>query len=152
MPRRFRLLQFAFAGFAAVLAAAPCTAAPREKVDGIGGFFFRAHDPDKLAQWYEDHLGVAKIPMSYGQEPWQQTAGATAFAPFPQASKYFDPAKPFELDFRVHDLDAMVAQLRADKIAVTVDPKTYPNGRFAHLADPEGNPIELWQPMQPAAK
>lgn len=149
MPHRIRLLHLVLATLATGVVVTACDAAPREKVDGFGGFFFRAHDPDKLAQWYEDHLGVTKIPMSYDQQPWRQTAGATAFAPFPEASKDFDPAKPFELNFRVRDLDTMVAQLKADGIAVSVDPKTYPNGRFAHLADPEGNPIELWQPMTP---
>jgi predicted enzyme related to lactoylglutathione lyase len=132
------------------LALAPsAVATPREKVDGIGGFFFRAEDPKKLAQWYEDNLGVTTIPTSYGQQPWRQAAGPTAFAPFKQSSTYFDPHKPFMVNFRVLDLDKMVAQLTAAGIKVTVDPTTYPNGRFAHLADPEGNPIELWQPMSP---
>jgi predicted enzyme related to lactoylglutathione lyase len=50
------------------------------------------------------------------------------------------------VNFRVRDLDAMVRQLRAGDIAVEVDPEQYPNGRFARLADPDGNPIQLWQP------
>ncbi len=125
-------------------------AAPREKVDGIGGFFFRAQDPRKLTQWYEDNFGITS-GTDAAHPPWQQTGGATAFTPFKQSSTYFDPQKPFEIDFRVHDLDKMVVQLRAAGIAVTVDPTTYPYGRFAHLADPEGNPIELWQPATPTA-
>lgn len=144
----YRLLCVAAIALAVSISQAPA-GTPQQKVDGFGGFFFRAHDPDKLAQWYQDHLGITTIPTSYGQKPWRQSEGPTAFAPFPQSSKYFDPGKPFELNFRLHDLDKMVAQLKADGIEVKVDPTTYPNGRFAHLADPEGNPIELWQPMTP---
>jgi glyoxylase I family protein len=118
-----------------------------ERVEGIGGFFFRAQDPKALAQWYADHLGVSQVPSDYGHEPWQQTAGPTAFAPFPADSPFFGRAEQrFMLNFRVRDLDAMVAQLRRAGIAVKVDPEKYPNGTFASLADPEGNPIQLWQP------
>jgi len=124
------------------------SAAPRQTVDGFGGFFFRAQDPKKLAQWYADNFGITPSTDT-AHPPWQQGAGTTAFTPFSETSTYFDPKKPFELNFRVHDLDAMVAQLRAAGIAVSVDPQIYPYGRFAHLADPEGNPIELWQPMTP---
>ena len=119
-----------------------------ERVDGIGGFFFRAKEPKVLAQWYSDHLGVGLTPTDNGNEPWQQAAGPTAFQPFPENTKYFgDAQKMFMLNFRVRDLDAMVAQLRRADIKVEVDPKTYPNGRFAQLSDPEGNPIQLWQPQ-----
>ena len=86
-------------------------------------------------------------PQSENDRVWQQQAGPTAFAPFPETTKYFDPAKQFMLNFRVSDLDKMTAQLEAAGITVKVDPTTYPNGRFAHIHDPEGNPIELWQPM-----
>jgi catechol 2,3-dioxygenase-like lactoylglutathione lyase family enzyme len=120
-----------------------------ERVDGIGGFFFRAKSPKVLAQWYSDHLGVGSTPTAYGQEPWQQAAGPTAFQPFPENTKYFgDPQKMFMLNFRVRDLDAMVAQLRRADIKVDVDPMEYPNGRFAQLSDPEGNPIQLWEPKR----
>jgi glyoxylase I family protein len=118
-----------------------------EKVAGIGGVFFRAHDPKALASWYEQHLGIALTPTSEGETVWQQEAGPTVFTPFPETTKYFgDPNKVWMVDFRVHDLDKMVAQLRTAGIEVK-DPESYPNiGRFARLHDPEGNPIELWQP------
>ena len=120
-----------------------------ERVEGIGGFFFKAQDPKALARWYADHLGVGTTPESYGQEPWQQTAGPTAFQPFPSTTKYFGRAEQaFMLNFRVRNLDAMVAQLRRAGIKVDVDPETYPNGTFARLSDPEGNPIQLWQPAK----
>ncbi len=118
-----------------------------EHVTGIGGFFFRAKDSTALAQWYKDHLGIDLVPTDYSQRPWSQEAGPTAFAPFAIDTDYFgNMEKQWMLNFRVRNLDAMVAQLRAMKIEVRVDPETYPNGRFAGLHDPEGNPIELWEP------
>jgi glyoxylase I family protein len=118
-----------------------------EKVAGIGGLFFRAHDPKALGNWYQQHLGIALTPTSEGGTVWQQEAGPTAFSPFPETTKYFgDPQKVWMVNFRVHDLDRMVAQLRAAGIEVK-DPESYPGiGRFTRLHDPEGNPIELWQP------
>jgi predicted enzyme related to lactoylglutathione lyase len=114
---------------------------------GIGGLFFRAKDPKSLAKWYLDNLGINLIPKSYSDTPWKQEAGTTAFAPFSMTSKYFgDPTKVWMVDFRVRNLDAMVAQLQAAGSVVKVDPEAYPNGRFARLTDPEGNPIELWEP------
>ena len=117
-----------------------------EKVAGIGGLFFRAHDPKALGQWYEQHLGISLTPTSEGGSAWQQEAGPTAFSPFPEKSGYFgDINKAWMVNFRVHDMDKMVAQLRAAGIEVK---ETYANiGRFTRLHDPEGNPIELWQPV-----
>ena len=118
-----------------------------QKVIGIGGLFFRARNPSAMAEWYQKHLGIDPVPADYSQQPWTQAAGPTVFAPFPQDSDYFgDAAKQWMINFRVNDLDAMVQQLRAVGIEVTVDPEPYPNGRFARLHDPEGNPIELWEP------
>ena len=123
---------------------------PAEKVTGIGGVFFRARDPKMLAEWYEKNLGVSRTPTSAGQTPWTQEAGTTVFAPFPSDTKYFDrPEQQWMINFRVHSLDAMVAQLRKAGITVSVDEQNLPFGRFARLHDPEGNPIELWEPMTP---
>ncbi len=117
-----------------------------EKVLGIGGLFFRARDPGALALWYRDMLGVALVPSDYNMAPWRQEAGPTAFAPFPQDTDYLgDRAKSWMINFRVRDLDAMAKQLQGQGIAVTIDPTSYPNGRFAHLQDPDGNRVELWQ-------
>ncbi len=120
-----------------------------EKVTGFGGFFFRAKDPKALAKWYEDNLGITQVPDSYDVQPWRQEAGTTVFAPFKQDTTYFgDPSKMWMINFRVRSMDKMVAQLRAKGIAVEVNPEVYPNGRFAKLNDPEGNPIELWEPEE----
>jgi glyoxylase I family protein len=115
-------------------------------VTGIGGVFFRANDPVALGHWYKEHLGVELVPADYSQKPWAQEAGPTVFAPFPQGTDYFRTDKQWMINFRVRNLDAMVEQLRTAKIDIVVDPQVYPNGRFARLNDPEGNPIELWEP------
>src|SRR5437588_3943542 len=115
-----------------------------QRVTGIGGFFFRANNPEALAQWYKERFGIDLVPADYSQRPWSQEAGPTVFAPFPSGSDYFgDTTKNWMINFRVRDLDAMVEQLRAAGIEVKVDLEVYPNGRFARLRDPEGNPIEL---------
>lgn len=122
-----------------------------QKVQGIGGLFFRAEDPARLAKWYEDHLGVSLVPTSYEQEPWQQDAGPTVFAPFGKDTSYFGrPEQAWMVNFRVADLEAMAAQLRASGIEVG-EIESHPNGKFARIHDPEGNPIELWEPRDPRA-
>ncbi len=124
-----------------------------EKALGIGGLFFRARDPKAVRLWYQQNLGVAPTPQSYDGSPWQTEAGITVFEPFPETTKYFgDGGKAWMVNFRVGNLDAMAAQLRAAKIEVKIDPEHYPNGRFARLYDPEGNPIELWEPAGPNVK
>jgi glyoxylase I family protein len=123
-----------------------------ERVSGIGGFFFRGRDPEALARWYDRHLGVQRTPPDYVSPCWTQEEGPTVFEPFPADTDYFrDPSKAWMLNFRVRNLEAMVAQLRSAGIEVEVDPQEYPNGRFARLVDPEGNPVALWQPMGGAA-
>jgi catechol 2,3-dioxygenase-like lactoylglutathione lyase family enzyme len=115
-----------------------------EKVLGIGGFFFRAPDPEALGN--ADHLGVAPPPASYDERSWEQQQGATVFAPLAADGDYLGrPEQQWMLNFRVRDRGAMVSQLEAARVEVEVDPEHHPNGRFARLADPEGNPIQLWQ-------
>jgi len=118
-----------------------------ERVTGFGGLFFYAKNPGKLADWYEQHLGIAKVPQSYDEESWWQDEGPTVFAPFNEENEFLHKfKKSLVLNFRVKDLDAMINQLTDAGIEVTVDPEQYPNGRFADFRDPEGNPIQLWQP------
>jgi glyoxylase I family protein len=118
---------------------------PTERVLGIGGLFFRSRDPKKLAQWYQLNLGI-------DHQVWQQAAGPTAFTPFGMDTDYFGSMQQaWMVNFRVRSLDAMVAQLQKSNIEVKVDPEKYPYGRFARLHDPEGNPIELWEPASPAS-
>ena len=115
-----------------------------KNVNGIGGVFFRSRDPDALSAWYQTHLGVA----AGGNAVFQQDAGPTVFAPFRENSDYFASEKQWMINFRVADLDALIASLTAAGIAVDTRPEwddpAY--GRFARIHDPEANPIELWQP------
>jgi len=137
-----------FLGAVGAMAATQSEAADIEKVTGIGGLFFRAKDPKTLAKWYADNLGINLVPRSASDSAWRQEAGPTAFQPFPEKTTYFgNDTKQWMVNFRVRDMDKMAAQLRTAGITVDVDPKAYPNGRFAHLHDPEGNPIELWEPQ-----
>ncbi len=119
-----------------------------ERVEGIGGFFFNAADPAALSLWYAQHLGVNVVPQCYEDDVWWQEAGPTVFAPLspaPEANALVG-ASGWGINFRVRDLDTLVAQLRSAGIVVDVDAEHYPNGRFAQLQDPEGNAIQLWEP------
>ena len=114
-------------------------------VTGIGGLFFRSRDPDARTAWYREHLGIEA-----GQDGiWQQQAGMTVFAPFPADTDYFAADQSFMLNLRVTELDALAAKLEAAGIAVERRPEwdTADYGHFAHIHDPEGLPIELWEPQ-----
>jgi len=116
-------------------------------VTGIGGFFFRAKDPEAIRAWYVEHLGVGSVP--YGS--WETQAGPSVFAPFAVDADYFPADRPWMLNLRVDDIDALIATLSAAGIAVITNPEwDMPGfGRFARIHDPEGNPIELWEPEDP---
>ena len=118
-----------------------------ERVTGIGGFFFRARDPNALARWYTETLGLD----SYSEEQdvtWWQEQGPTVFSPFPEDTDYFGRhEQQVMLNFRVADLDAMLAQLRAAGATVDADAQVLEGiGRFSWATDPEGNRFELWEP------
>ena len=118
------------------------------KVNGIGGFFFRAHDPAALAAWYEAHLGVDDISKTV----WRQQEGPTIVAPFARDTEYFGRSEQqWMLNFRVDDLDAMMEQLGSAGIVVETRAEWDSEvGRFCRIHDPEGNPIELWEPSAEA--
>jgi predicted enzyme related to lactoylglutathione lyase len=117
-------------------------------VTGIGGFFFRARDPSALNRWYAERLGVVMLDSaSYDDPGWFQDRGETVFAAIDADSAMpGSPGKSWAITFRVDDLDAMVEQLRAAGVEVEPHAEAYPNGRFAELADPEGNRVQLWEP------
>lgn len=115
-------------------------------VTGIGGLFFRASDPKALGAWYLEHLGVG---AAEGAWVWDQQAGPTVFQPFKADSDYFPADKQTMLNLRVDDLDGLTASLKAAGIEVITKPEwnAMPEvGRFARIHDPEGNPVELWEP------
>lgn len=117
-------------------------------VTGIGGFFFRARNPEVLSAWYATHLGVGAA----NHAPWETQAGPCVFAPFDADTSYFAADREWMINLRVNDLDTLLGTLRAAGIEVITDPEwDMPGvGRFARIHDPEGNPIELWQPEAPA--
>jgi len=116
-------------------------------VVGIGGVFFRAKDPNALRTWYQTHLGVP----AKGAFQWEQQAGPTVFMPFDHDTDYFPADRQWMMNFRVTELDALLSQLRAAGVEIITKAEwdTPETGRFARIHDPEGNPIELWEP--PAA-
>lgn len=117
-----------------------------EKVTGIGGVFFRAVDPAALAEWYRAHLGVDPTPSDVETPPWTTDAGATVFSPFAEDTSYFPAQQQVMINFRVRDMDAMLAQLRDAGVEPFNEQTMDGIGRFAHITDPEGNAIELWEP------
>ncbi|HTJ93556.1 MAG TPA: VOC family protein [Pararobbsia sp.] len=116
-------------------------------VTGIGGMFFRARDPGALLEWYRVHLGIGID----GPMEWRQEGGLTVFLPFAGNTDYWPASRQWMINFRVSDLDALLCALKQAGIGVETDPTwNSPDiGRFARIHDPEGNPIELWEP--PAA-
>lgn len=120
------------------------------RVIGVGGVFFKAGDPARLGAWYRDVLGLSiedwggavLLPQPMAEHP----GAGTVFSPFPADTTYFEPStKSFMVNLAVDDLDGMVARCRDHGVEVETFPDN-PNGRFAHLLDPEGTKIELWEP------
>jgi glyoxylase I family protein len=114
------------------------------RATGIGGIFFRATDPGALAAWYHRHLG---IDMTAGV--WAQEGGPTVFAPFERTSDYFPADRQWMINLRADDLTGLLAALASAGIPVETRADWDGDGsygRFARIHDPEGNPVELWQP------
>jgi predicted enzyme related to lactoylglutathione lyase len=119
-----------------------------ERITGIGGVFFKAQDPVALAAWYREHLGVpVEADATYGTLASAAAGEETVWSTFPADTEYFSPGSaPFMINYRVRDLDAMLAQLRAAGAVVDERVDDYDYGRFGWASDPEGNRFELWQP------
>lgn len=115
-------------------------------INGFGGVFLRANDPKALYQWYEQHLGLVKSEGTFGF-PASKQRPQVIFALFKQDNEYFPLAQKAMLNLQVDDLDGLLDRLIAD--GVTVDPKreSYDFGKFGWITDPEGNRVELWQPV-----
>ena len=124
--------------------------APRKKVTGIGGIFFKCADPKKMNEWYEKHLG---IPVAnHGMFQWRELddpekTGYTVWSTFPAATKYFDPStKDFRINYRVENIEALVEELKVAGVTITDEITDSDYGKFVHILDPEGNSIELFEP------
>ncbi len=123
-----------------------------QRVTGIGGIFFKCKDPEKIRQWYSTHLGLTtdkhgtSFEWKHADNPEQK--GFSAWSPFSDSTKYFDPSpKEFMVNFRVQNLEALVETLRAEGVTVVDSIETFEYGKFVHIMDPEGNKIELWEPV-----
>ncbi len=122
-----------------------------KKVTGIGGVFFKCKDPNKIKEWYKNHLGLNTDDYGATFE-WRQAdnpdkKGFTQWSPFSETTKYFDPSeKQFMINYTVKDLTALVEQLKAEGVTIVDDIETVEYGKFVHLLDIEGNKIELWEP------
>lgn len=123
-----------------------------KKVTGIGGIFFKAKDPKQVTEWYRQHLGLETNPYGatfewYESEDSGQKA-QTQWTPFPDSTKYFEPSgKDFMINYRVADLEALVEALKSSGVSILDEIATYDYGKFVHIMDPEGNKIELWEPI-----
>lgn len=116
-----------------------------ETAEGVGGVFFRAHDPVALRAWYSEHLGIDM--EEYGTTFTAKDGDQTVWAPFPDDTTYFGSSgQQLMVNFRVRDLDAMLAQLRAAGVEVDDRVETIEFGRFGWASDLEGNRFELWEP------
>jgi predicted enzyme related to lactoylglutathione lyase len=123
-----------------------------KKATGIGGIFFKSKDPEKMKKWYNKNLGL--VTSEYGSlfefrssdEPAKK--GYLQWSPFSQDTKYFEPSsKQFMINYRVENLEQLLIELKNEGVEIVGEMETYEYGKFAHIVDPEGNKIELWEPI-----
>lgn len=123
-----------------------------KKVTGIGGIFFKCEDPSAMRDWYSDHLGL--VTNEYGalfefrnrHEPDQ--LNTLQWSPFSKDSKYMEPGtKDFMINYRVENLASLVEQLKTAGVTICDEIEEFEYGKFVHILDPEGNKIELWEPI-----
>jgi len=123
------------------------------KVTGIGGISLKAKDPKALSAWYDEHLGLSLGEYSYMSFKWNNPhhptePGQTVFAFHKSDSKYFSPSeKDFMINFRVNNLEELLKELKAKGVWVDEKVESADYGKFGWIMDPEGNKIELWEPV-----
>jgi predicted enzyme related to lactoylglutathione lyase len=121
-----------------------------KRVTGIGGIFFKCKDPEKTKEWYKTHLVFNTDPFGalfvWRQEDDSTKKGYTLWTPFAGNTKYFEPStKDFMMNYRVENLEALVAELKKEGVTVLDNIESYDYGKFVHILDLEGNKIELWE-------
>lgn len=126
----------------------------KKKVTGIGGIFFKSKDPSYMRDWYQQHLGLNTDQYGTSFE-WRQAdseqKGFTVWSPFEQNTPYFQPSeREFMINFRVEDLEGLLEELKAAGVQQVGEMQVYEYGKFAHVMDPEGNKLELWEPNDEA--
>ncbi len=126
-----------------------------KKVTGIGGIFFKSRNPEKLKSWYEKHLGIEASDEAGAIFEWRDAddpdkSEYTVWGPFPRDTDYFQPSNAsFMINYRVQHLEELIDELREAGLDVS-GPAEHPEGIFAWVMDPEGNKIELWEPVADA--
>ena len=123
-----------------------------KKVTGIGGIFFKTKDPKKISKWYGDNLGLVINPygsvFEFRQGAAPDKKGYTVWSPFKEDTDYFAPSEePFMVNYRVADLKALIEDLREKGVKIVGEIEEFEYGKFAHILDPEGRKIELWEPV-----
>jgi predicted enzyme related to lactoylglutathione lyase len=123
------------------------------RITGIGGVFFKSrNDRAKLAAWYQKHLGMPLESFGGAVLKWPddkaEDQGLTVWHIAERESRWFSPSdSPFMINYRVDNLNEMIAQLSRGGVEVIGGPESHENGKFAWILDPEGNKVELWEPM-----
>ncbi len=125
-----------------------------KKVTGIGGVFFKCADAAAQRDWYREQLGIESeewgFSFTWRDKEAPSKVGYTVWAPFSPDTKHFEPSKsPFMFNYRVADLDALFAELKAAGVETLGEVEQHENGKFAWILDPEGNKVELWEPIDP---
>lgn len=123
-----------------------------QKVTGLGGVFFKSKDPKMMNTWYREHLGLntteygTVFEWRHAEDP--KKTGSTVWNAFKDTTSYFAPSgKDFMFNFRVADLEGLLKDLQAAGIQQVGELQVFDYGKFAHIMDPEGNKIELWEPV-----
>jgi predicted enzyme related to lactoylglutathione lyase len=121
------------------------------KVTGIGGLFFKSTNPEQLKNWYGDNLGLAITdvgsPFEFRNAHRPDEINYLTWIPFIDSTDYFSPSKKaFMINYRVQNIEALIIKLRENNVQIVGEITQYPYGKFAHIVDPEGNKIELWEP------
>jgi predicted enzyme related to lactoylglutathione lyase len=122
------------------------------RITGIGGVFFKSRDHAALATWYQQHLGMPMEAWGGAVLKWPDDKGTdgglTVWNAAKHDTKWFSPSEStFMINYRVDNLDEMLTQLRAAGVEVVKGPESHENGKFAWIMDPDGNKVELWEPM-----
>ena len=122
------------------------------KVTGIGGIFFKSGEPQAIKDWYGKNLGLAVgpngAPFEFRNAHRPDEINYLNWDAFPDSTDYFQPSgKDFMINYRVQNIEGLVAKLKGNGVVIVDEITEYPYGKFVHIMDPEGNKIELWEPV-----
>ncbi len=124
----------------------------KKKVTGVGGIFFKCQDPENMKNWYGKHLGLATdqygSTFEFRNTDRPEEINYLQWSPFKDDTKYFEPSnKQFMINYRVENIEELVEELRKEGVTICDKIESFDYGKFVHIMDPEGNKIELWEPV-----